>query len=142
MQPFRNYYPSSYGYNPYFAQYQQPVQQAQTAQPTQNDIKWVQGEAGAKAYVLGSGQSVLLMDSECNSFYIKSTDASGMPLPLRIFDYTERIGQSASTAAPQSTIDTSLFVTKAELEERLTTIFNNSSAEATASQTKKETVSK
>ena len=33
---------------------------------------------------------MLLMDSEKHSFYIKSTDQSGMPMPLRIFDYTER----------------------------------------------------
>ena len=31
------------------------------------------------------------MDSENPVMYIKSTDQSGMPLPLRIFDYKERI---------------------------------------------------
>lgn len=65
-------------------QAQQP-QQAQTS-----PIIWVQGEEGAKAYMVAPGNSVLLLDSEGSSFYIKSTDASGMPLPLRIFDYTER----------------------------------------------------
>lgn len=64
--------------------YQQPAQQ----QPT--PIIWVQGEEGAKAYMVAAGNSVLLMDSENSVFYIKSTDASGMPQPLRIFDYTER----------------------------------------------------
>lgn len=53
-------------------------------------IPWVQGEAGAKAYLVAPGGSVLLMDSEGQSFYIKSADGSGMPLPLRIFDYVER----------------------------------------------------
>lgn len=28
--------------------------------------------------------------------YIKSTDASGMPMPLRIFDYSERKQEKAS----------------------------------------------
>ena len=64
--------------------YQQPAQQ----QPA--PIIWVQGEEGAKAYMVAAGNSVLLMDSESSVFYIKSTDASGMPQPLRIFDYTER----------------------------------------------------
>lgn len=64
--------------------YQTPAQQ----QPT--PIIWVQGEEGAKAYMVAAGNSVLLMDSESSVFYIKSTDASGMPQPLRIFDYTER----------------------------------------------------
>lgn len=64
--------------------YQAPAQQ----QPA--PIIWVQGEEAAKAYMVAAGNSVLLMDSESSVFYIKSTDASGMPQPLRIFDYTER----------------------------------------------------
>lgn len=64
--------------------YQTPAQQ----QPT--PIIWVQGEEGAKAYMVAAGNSILLMDSESSVFYIKSTDVSGMPQPLRIFDYTER----------------------------------------------------
>ena len=64
----------------------QPMQQAQ--QP-QNGLNWVQGEAGAKSYMVANGSSVLLMDSERESFYIKSCDASGMP-SMRIFDYQER----------------------------------------------------
>ena len=62
----------------------------------QTGINWVQGEAGAKAFLVGAGQSVLLMDSEAQCFYIKSTDASGMPMPLRTFDYKERITATAS----------------------------------------------
>lgn len=64
----------------------QPVQ----AQSTTNDngVIWVQGEAGAKSWVVPPGKSVMLMDSENSVFYIKTTDNSGVPLPLRIFDYT------------------------------------------------------
>ena len=68
------------------AQLRQNYQQPQQSAP----IIWVQGEEGAKAYMVAAGNSVLLMDSENSVFYIKSTDASGMPQPLRIFDYTER----------------------------------------------------
>ena len=106
-------------YKPYQIGYQQmqSTQQAQTG-----GLQWVQGEAGAKAFPMGAAQSALLMDSENNVFYIKSTDNSGMPLPLRIFDYRERTGQNAPKAAqnaPQAAIDTSLFVTRDELEKRL-----------------------
>lgn len=113
MTPY-GYYPASYNspYNPY----QQAVPQYQ--QNSGNGITWVQGEAGAKAYSLGAGQSVLLMDSENTVFYIKSTDGSGMP-SLRIFDYTERTAQNARTVPQSTPIDTSLFVTRAELDERL-----------------------
>lgn len=70
-------------------QYQinQPMQQP--AQSNQSLI-YVQGEAAAKSWMVGAGQSVLLMDSETPVFYIKSADASGIPLPLRVFDYKER----------------------------------------------------
>lgn len=121
---FPNYFPASYNsmgnYNPYqVGQYQQlqNTQQAQTG-----GLQWVQGEAGAKAFPMGAAQSALLMDSENNVFYIKSTDNSGMPLPLRTFDYRERTGQNAPKTAqnaPQAAIDTSLFVTRDELEKRL-----------------------
>lgn len=90
------------------AQLRQSYQQPQQSAP----IIWVQGEEGAKAYMVAAGNSVLLMDSESSVFYIKSTDASGMPQPLRIFDYTERGKQ-----APQKpeTVDDK-FVTRAEFD--------------------------
>lgn len=111
---YNSYFPA--GYQPY--QMQQPTQQ--------NGINWVQGEPGAKSFWVGAGQSVLLMDSESNSFYIKSCDTSGMPLPLRIFDYTERTVQQAtiphveekSVETPE--LDLSQFVTWEGLEKRLT----------------------
>ena len=73
--------------------------------------QWVQGETAAKAYLVAPNSSVLLMDSEKETFYIKSADASGMPLPLRIFDYKER---TAQTQAPQEA-----FITREEFEKRL-----------------------
>jgi hypothetical protein len=121
---FPNYFPTGYNpmgnYNPYQAGQYQQMQNTQQAQT--GGLQWVQGEAGAKAFPMGAAQSALLMDSENNVFYIKSTDNSGMPLPLRTFDYKERTAQSTPKAAqnaPQTAIDTSLFVTRDELEKRL-----------------------
>lgn len=96
------YYPQPMPDN--LAQYRQnqmipPPMQVQTpaqSQTSGSGVLWVQGEEGAKAYMVAPGNSVLLMDSEGSRFYIKSTDQSGMPHPLRIYDYTER------TAVPQS----------------------------------------
>ncbi len=85
---YGNYYPASYyPTQQYFQQPQQPTQPASSG-----TITWVQGEAAAKAFPVGTGQSVLLMDSEDSIFYIKATDQSGMPQPLRVFDYKERTG--------------------------------------------------
>lgn len=94
----------------------QPVQ----AQPTTNDngVIWVQGEAGAKSWVVPPGKSVMLMDSENSVFYIKTTDNSGVPLPLRIFDYTERTAQNTTSAEAAQTVN-SQYVTKDELKEIL-----------------------
>lgn len=73
-------------------QYQQPIQSNQS-------LIYVQGEAAAKSWMVGAGQSVLLMDSENPVFYIKSADTSGIPLPLRVFDYKERTQNTPQGAA-------------------------------------------
>ena len=67
------------------------VGQNTAQQAVSSGIIWVQGEEGAKASMVAPGNTVLLMDSDGSSFYLKSADASGMPQPLRIFDYQERI---------------------------------------------------
>ena len=78
-----------------------------------NGIIWVQGEEGAKGYLVAPGENRLLTDSENSTFYIKSTDAAGMPLPLRVFDYTERTGaKKASQSVQESSVQ---FATKEEL---------------------------
>lgn len=92
-----------------------PVQATQ-AQPASSGIIWVQGEAGAKSYMVAPGASVMLMDSEGDAFYIKSADAAGMPLPLRIFDYQERQAQQASPPAAQPVPEQD-YATRAELAE-------------------------
>lgn len=80
----------------------QPVQQVAPPQNTYSGLPWVQGEAGAKAYPVAQNSTVLLMDSEAEVFYIKSTDMSGMPLPLRIFDYKERVNTPITAPAESS----------------------------------------
>lgn len=112
-------YPNFYQ-NPYqpYPQYQMP-QQANP--PTQNGINWVQGEAGAKSFVVANGQSVWLMDSEKPVFYIKSTDQSGIPQPLRIFDFTERTTQNLS--APENNVLEN-YVTRQEFEETMSKLLS------------------
>lgn len=81
----------AYNYtNPFINWQYNPVPNYIPTHPQSNGIIWVQGEAGAKAYPVASGQNVILMDSEASAFYIKSTDQNGIPMPLRVFDYVER----------------------------------------------------
>ena len=86
-------------------QMQQPQQQQQSG----GGLVWVQGEAGAKSYMVANGSSVLLMDSERQCFYLKSCDAAGMP-SMRIFDYQER------KAAPIPEEQAAEYVTRKDFE--------------------------
>ena len=123
---YQQMYPQ-YNYIPQVPQQvQQPqVVQQQIPQPQQdNGILWVQGEAGAKSWAVAPGKSVMLMDSESSTFYIKSSDASGMPMPLRIFDYTERHNNiTQPQVAPHQEIDTSQFVTWDAFNTKMNELF-------------------
>lgn len=92
-----NPYPVTYQ-NPYYnnmiqqpvVQGQQPVGQQQNSVVQANTgITWVQGEAGAKSYLVAPNTTVQLWDSEDQIIYLKSADASGMP-SMKIIDYTIR----------------------------------------------------
>lgn len=77
-----------------------------------SNIIWVPGMEGANAHMLGPSSTALLMDSMEKTFYIKSTDSIGMPLPMRIFDYTERIVKAESK-------DNSIYIAKEDVDKQL-----------------------
>lgn len=101
MPLFNNSFPQTY--QPYY----QPQQVANN-----NGIIWVQGEAGAKSYLVAPNTTVQLWDSENQIIYLKSADASGMP-SMRIIDYTIRGSNLPSKDV--SALD-SKFVGKDELD--------------------------
>lgn len=109
-----------YYQNPYLQQPQypnpMPQQNSFANQQQNNGLVWVQGEAGAKSYLVAPNTTVLLMDSENQRFYLKSSDSSGMPQPLRIFEYTERTQSAQNAPLTQESIDLSSFATKAEFD--------------------------
>ena len=76
-----NYFPT--GYQPYSVV---PSQQNSTQQ---NARIFVQGETGAKGYLVAPNSTVVLWDTESPTIYIKSADTSGMP-SMRVLDYQER----------------------------------------------------
>ena len=65
----------------YYPNYQNQYQQ--------NGIIWVQGEAGAKSYLVAPNTTVQLWDSESQTIYLKSADSSGMP-SIKVLNYTVR----------------------------------------------------
>ena len=104
------------GYQPAQIYYPQPMQM-QTNQPSQTNtgIIWVQGEAGAKSYLVAPNTTVQLWDSESQTIYLKSADASGMP-SIKILDYEVR-NSATQNVLPTNPINTSDFATKAEIDE-------------------------
>lgn len=115
---YNNTFPVTYQpYYPQFAQVQaQPVVQQAQPQPTQpqmnSSITWVQGEAGAKSYLVAPNTTVQLWDSESQTIYLKSADASGMP-SIKTLDYTIR--DAGSPAQPFSAVDNN-FIQRDELD--------------------------
>ena len=69
--------------------YPQIQNQTQNVQNNTSSIIWVQGEAGAKSYLVSPNTTVALWDSESPTIYLKSADASGMP-SIKIYDYKQR----------------------------------------------------
>lgn len=90
-------------YQPYMYQYPYTPQPAQQRQD--QGLVWVQGEAGAKSYLVAPGATVLLMDSEGSKFYLKTSDASGVPLPLRVFEYKELTAKDAPKPVAYVTVE-------------------------------------
>ena len=114
MAYYNSYFPQNY-YQGANMPYNAPQMQSNAPAQQNNQITWVQGESAAKAFPVGSGNSVLLMDSEDSVFYIKSTDQSGMPQPLRVFDYKERTAQhTGATGTNSPAVE---YVTRKEFDE-------------------------
>ena len=53
-----------------------------------DDLKIVNGRSSAEQYFMYPNSRVLLMDSNCDRFYIKETDASGMA-KISTYDFTK-----------------------------------------------------
>ena len=95
MYPQPNYYPQAGAVPGQLEAYKQPYQPvhypmqypptmlAQSAapapEPQGNGMIWIQGEAGAKAFPVAPGASVVLWDSENPHIYIKSAALNGIP---------------------------------------------------------------
>ena len=110
---YNNVFPVSY--QPYY----QPTYQTATMVSQQNNqqsansgIIWVQGEAGAKSYLVAPNTTVQLWDSENQVIYLKSADASGMP-SIKTLEYTVRGSQGLSKAFND---DSHKFVLKDDFE--------------------------
>ena len=106
--PVNNGYP-----NMSFQRNSQSPQQNQNGAQN-NTFQWVQGQAGAEAYLVAPGASVILMDSNAPVIYFKSADNSGRYLPMKTYDLVERVPQ-VQGPNPVDAIDTKSFVKRDEI---------------------------
>lgn len=100
---YNNYFPVTYPQA-------QPMSYPQYQQTQNTGINWVQGIEGAKAYPVAPNATVMLMDSNANTFYIKNADATGRPT-VTLYDFQERKVGNPSTEQNK----TADFVTREEL---------------------------
>ena len=116
-----NYFPQTYQQPIYY-----PTQtNAFSTQPsvganqpnTQSALNWVQGEAGAKSYLVAPNSTVVLWDTESQTVYIKSADPTGMP-SIKTLDYTIR----GAVAEAQPAVDYATKDDVSALKEELETL--------------------
>lgn len=84
-----NYFPQTYQVPAYYPQQVTSQYPYQQQSQNNNGIIWVQGESGAKSYLVAPNTSVTLWDTESQTIYVKSADATGMP-SMKTLDYTMR----------------------------------------------------
>ena len=117
-----NNFNSMVGNNPYALQRSSYFPTTNYFNPTSgasastNNLIWVQGIEGAKAWQLQPNSMVILLDSEVEGkMYIKVSDNIGMS-SLRVFNYAEEVVPPAKdTVTINNDLDLSQYVRKDEL---------------------------
>ena len=111
QQPMQNNgYPQMNAYRNNY----QPQMQPQVQQTPQNVYYYVNGIEGAKAFQLPAGKSVLLMDTESPTFYLKSANEMGQAT-MKMYRFEECTAQQ--TTQPD-------YVTRAEFDEAIKNLSN------------------
>ena len=107
---------NNFNYIPQKNQFSSYFNPATGASASTNNIVWVQGIEGAKAWQLNPNSMVILLDSEAEGkMYIKVSDNIGM-CTLRIFNYTEELPSNNSDGVTiNNGLDLSQYVKKDEL---------------------------
>lgn len=105
------------GYGQNFYQTSAPLPSQMPTQPPQSMIvSWVRGLSAAESFRVDPGQTVMLMDSEAPEdkpvLYIVSSDSSGRPLPVDVYDLIKRDRQQQAPA-----FNPDEFVKRSEIED-------------------------
>lgn len=69
---------------------QQMPAQASQQQPMQTSVVWISGgKEEANGFMVAPNSRVIIFETNSTVFHIKERDASGTPIPMRTFNYTE-----------------------------------------------------
>lgn len=102
-----------------------------------NNIVWVQGIEGAKAWQLAPNSMIILLDSEIEGkMYIKVSDNIGM-CSLRIFNYVEEVQTAQANTVTNNSLDLSQYVKKDELQSLIKELMTNEQSISTVDQKSK-----
>lgn len=58
--------------------------------PKKINVVWAQGEDAARAYPIEPNSMLIIFDTNMKSYYTKSSDITGYPSPMEIYDYHKR----------------------------------------------------
>lgn len=120
---YPNIYNNAYqnAYNPYYSQ--MPIQNTPNiiqnnpnmgvAQKQSNRV-WVQGEEGAKSFLVAPNSEVELWDSERQSIYIKTADMNGIPSTVTL-DYVIRDNNNKTNKSFNQSDNADNFATKDDI---------------------------
>lgn len=124
---------NNFNYIPQKNQFSSYFNPATGASASTNNIVWVQGIEGAKAWQLTPNSMVILLDSEAEGkMYIKVSDNIGMS-SLRIFNYTEELQNNTSdNVTINKDLDLSEYVKKDELISLIKEVLSEQSVQTVA----------
>lgn len=117
---YNQYGYGNYGYNNYYypnqQQVAQPQMQQQIQQPNYLPLTYVNGEEGAKAYIVSPNTTIYLRDSDSNKLFIKTSDNNGK-YTIEGYELV-KIGENAQKSQNLSEMfDPSVFVSKEQLND-------------------------
>ena len=117
---YNQYGYGNYGYNNYYypnqQQVAQPQMQQQIQQPNYLPLTYVNGEDGAKAYIVSPNTTIYLRDSDSNKLFIKTSDNNGK-YTIEGYELV-KIGENSQKSQNLSErFDPSVFVSKEQLND-------------------------
>jgi len=90
-----------------------------------NNLVWVQGIEGAKAWQLSPNSMIIMLDSETEGkMYIKVSDNIGIST-LRTFSYVEDLPPASTNVTINKDLDLSQYVTKEEVKNLIKELIDN-----------------